>query len=248
MIPAAPYAGGEPSPEIVRLTKSGGPLTKKIQLENGVLRSDGSACVMTRGVACRALITCAGQLGELISSLRSDQAIALGSLRPDLPREVRVATKRALNGAARPDIISRSADNILFKPAQYGFVLLDFDTKGIPPSVAEQLDHAGGFWPTLLSVIPKLGGIARLARASTSAGLNHRGTGAPVPGSNGEHVYLSVRDVADSARFLKELHDRCWLAGYGWMMVGAGGQLLERSIVDRTVGRQSVWCSRVRPS
>jgi hypothetical protein len=30
-------------PEIVCLTKTGGPLTKKIRLENGVLRSDGSA-------------------------------------------------------------------------------------------------------------------------------------------------------------------------------------------------------------
>jgi hypothetical protein len=112
MIPAAPHPGGEPSPEIVCLTKSGGPLTKKIRLENGVLRSDGSACVMTRGGACRAPITCAGQLGTLIGSLRSDQAIALGSLRPGLPREVEVATKRAINGAARPEIISRSADNI----------------------------------------------------------------------------------------------------------------------------------------
>ena len=35
---------------------------------------------------------------------------------------------------------------------------------------------------------------------------------------------------------LKALHARCWLAGFGWMMVGAGGQLLERSIVDRVVG------------
>jgi hypothetical protein len=31
------------------------------------------------------------------------------------------------------------------------------------------------------------------------------------------------------------LHARCWLHGFGWMMVGAGGQLLERSLVDRTV-------------
>ena len=88
MPPAAPYAGGEPSPEIVCLTKSGGPLTKKIRLENGVLRSDGSACVMTRGVACRAPITCAGHLGALIGGLQSNQAIALGSLRPGLPRQV----------------------------------------------------------------------------------------------------------------------------------------------------------------
>ena len=41
---------------------------------------------------------------------------------------------------------------------------------------------------------------------------------------------------ADSERFLRALHDRCWLAGLGWMMVSASGALLERSIVDRMVG------------
>jgi hypothetical protein len=223
-------------PEIVCLTKTGGPLTKQIRLENGVLRSDGSACVMTRGVACRAPITCAGQLRALIGGLRSDQAIALGSLRPGLPRKVEIATKRAINGGTRPDIISRSAENIMFRPGQHGFALIDFDAKGMPSDVAERLGREGGFWPALLSVTLELGGIARLMRASTSADLYHRGTGAPVSGSNGAHLYLSVRDVADSARFLRALHDRCWLAGYGWMMVGAGGQLLERSIVDRMVG------------
>ena len=34
----------------------------------------------------------------------------------------------------------------------------------------------------------------------------------------------------------RRLHERCWLAGFGWMMVSASGALLERSIVDRTVG------------
>jgi hypothetical protein len=233
MVSAAPH----PSPEIVCLTKSGGPLTKEICLdENGKLRSDGSACIMARGVACRVPIGGVQQLGELIGRLRSDQAIALGSLRSDLPYKVEIATKRAINGATRPGIISRSADNIVFKPAQSGFALLDFDTKGMPADVAERVNRAGGFWQALLSVIPEFGGVAYLVRASTSAGLCHKGTGAPVPGSNGEHVYVLVRDVADSARFLKVLHDRCWLAGYGWMMVGAAGQMLERSIVDRMVG------------
>jgi hypothetical protein len=46
---------------------------------------------------------------------------------------------------------------------------------------------------------------------------------------------FAVRDGADIERFLKTFHLRCWLAGLGWMMVGAGGQL-ERSIVDRMVG------------
>jgi hypothetical protein len=44
-----------------------------------------------------------------------------------------------------------------------------------------------------------------------------------------------VKDGGDVERFLKTLHDRCWLAGLGWMMVGTAGQLLERSIVDRMV-------------
>jgi hypothetical protein len=49
------------------------------------------------------------------------------------------------------------------------------------------------------------------------------------------HVYIEVKDGADVERFLKTLHDRCWLAGFGWMMVSAAGTLLERSIIDRMV-------------
>jgi hypothetical protein len=240
MISAASHPGGEPSPEIVLLTKSGGPLTKEICLdENGLLHSDGSACIMSRGGACRVPLTGVEQLGELIGRLQSDQALALGSLRPDLPDKVEIATVRAikaLNSAKRPDLISRSADYLKFNPGQCGFVLLDFDTKGMRAHVADQIERAGGFLPVLLSVIPELQGIAHLVRASTSAGLYDLNTGTRVPGSNGMHVYLLVRDVSNSRRFLKTLHDRCWLAGYGWMMVGAGGQMLERSIIDRSVG------------
>ena len=45
-----------------------------------------------------------------------------------------------------------------------------------------------------------------------------------------------MQNGSDIERFLKVLHAQCWLVGFGWMMVGAGGQLLERSIVDRVVG------------
>ena len=57
-----------------------------------------------------------------------------------------------------------------------------------------------------------------------------------MPGSDGIHVYVAAKDGADSERFLRALHDRCWLAGFGWMLVSASGALLERSIVDRMVG------------
>src|SRR5258708_4659627 len=104
--------------EITCLT-NGGPLTKRIYLdENGALKSDGSACIMTRGTARRVAISCVRQLGELIAGLKSNQAIALGSLRPGLPDEVKIATRRAINGATGPDVISRTADNFQFRPGQ----------------------------------------------------------------------------------------------------------------------------------
>ena len=62
-------------------------------------------------------------------------------------------------------------------------------------------------------------------------------TGERLQGSDGLHGYLLVQDGTDVERFLRALHDRCWLAGLGWMMVGDAGQLLERSVIDRMVGR-----------
>src|SRR5260370_34648309 len=53
--------------------------------------------------------------------------------------------------------------------------------------------------------------------------------------SGGLHIYVRVEDGADIERFLRTLHERCWLLGFGWMTVGAVGQLLERSLVDRMV-------------
>ena len=93
----------------------------------------------------------------------------------------------------------------------------------------------GGFWPALISVLPDLATAGRVTRKSTSAGLSRSDTGERLAGSNGEHLYILVTDGADAERFLRTLHDRCWLHGFGWMMVGAGGQLLDRSIVDRMV-------------
>jgi hypothetical protein len=223
--------------EIVCFTKSGGPLTKRIYLtEDGLPKSDGSACVMSRGVAQRFEISGAARLSCLLEQLHSTQAIALGTLRAGLPDKTEIATKRALNGSTRPDVIARTGANIIYRPGQSAFALIDFDTKGMPAHVAARLDQLGGCWPALLSIVPGLSTVARVTRASTSAGLYRMDTGEMVPGSNGLHIYLAVRDGADAERFLKTLHERCWLSGLGWMMIGAGGQLLERSIVDRMVG------------
>ena len=105
----------------------------------------------------------------------------------------------------------------------------------MPPGVKDRIEALDGFWNSRLAVAPDLAHAARVERRSTSSGLTRSDTGEVVKGSDGIHVYVEVRDGADAERFLKTLHDRCWLAGLGWIMVGAGGQLLDRSIVDRMV-------------
>lgn len=107
----------------------------------------------------------------------------------------------------------------------------------MPEAVAETLAARGGFWPALVAAVPALASAARVRRASASAGVVDLRTGAPAgAGVGGEHVYLLVRDGADTERLLRALHDRSWLHGLGWFLIGAAGQLLERSAVDRTVG------------
>src|SRR4051795_12017760 len=65
--------------------------------------------------------------------------------------------------------------------------------------------------------------------------ISRSDTGEPMPGSEGQHIYVLVKDGADVERFLRMLHARLWLAGLGWYVVGKTGQLLERSLVDMMV-------------
>jgi hypothetical protein len=221
--------------ELTVFSKTGGPLTKRIGLApDGTVVSDGSACLMAQGHACRVGIANMAEFGILIEMLKPYQAIALGQLRPDLPDQVEVTTKAKLNGG--PGIIARTGQDIVFHPAEHALVLFDHDRKGMPAAVAATVRQHGGFWPALVTVLPDLADVARLTRASTSAGLYHGETGAELPGSEGAHVYIVATDGSDANRFLRALHDRCWLAGMGWYMLGAAGQLLDRSIVDRMVG------------
>jgi hypothetical protein len=56
-----------------------------------------------------------------------------------------------------------------------------------------------------------------------------------------------LQDGSDAKRFLHDLHDRCWLHGLGWYLIGAAGQLLDRSLVDRMVGNGERLCFEGAP-
>jgi hypothetical protein len=97
-----------------------------------------------------------------------------------------------------------------------GLVLIAFDSTGMPREMAAKINANGGLWETLVKVLPALRGVGRVEQPSSPGGM---------------HIHLRVKDAADGERFLRALHDRCWLAGYGWSTVSPTGQLLERSLV-----------------
>src|SRR5262249_52518751 len=170
--------------EFTVFAKSGGPLTKRISLAaDGLLKSDGSCCVMAHGAARRVHITSVSEFARLIERLRSNEAIALGALRAGLADLVQVVTKQKLNGA--PNVIARTGADIVYRKGQPALALLDFDTKGMPGGIVTALRQHGGYWPALVAVLPELQNIARVTRRSTSAGLSQSDTGKGLPGSDG---------------------------------------------------------------
>ena len=225
--------------EITKISKTGGPLTKRITLgPNGSLNSDGSACIMSEGQACRFRFGDLVTFSKFIDGLASCEAIALGALRADLQDLVRITTKdrlKDLQGSVPPDLIVRTGDHIIYRPGQPALALIDIDTKGMPASVKHKIDAISGFLPALASLLPELELAGRAVRRSTSTGIFRTDTRVGLRGSDGLHVFVLVNDGADVERFLRTLHDRCWLHGFGWLMVGAGGQFLDRSLVDRMV-------------
>ena len=56
-----------------------------------------------------------------------------------------------------------------------------------------------------------------------------------------------MKDATDIKPFLCDLHDRCWLNETGWHVTGRAGQLLERSLVDRSVGYGERLCFEGAP-
>jgi hypothetical protein len=225
--------------EITAILKVGGYLTKQIWLEaDGSAHFDSSECVMTAGAAKRVSFDTMGELVAGINELQPQHALALGALADGVPDQCEITTSRRLNGSERPaGLIVRTRDFFTFRPGAPALALLDHDGKSMPAEVKARIDAIGGFWPAITSIIPGIERVSRVQRASTSAGLFRSDTGEQLLVSNGNcHVYIAVRDGSDIPRFLAAMHQRSWLAGFGWMTLGAAGQLLERSIIDVTVG------------
>jgi hypothetical protein len=225
--------------EIAVFQKLNDPVTKTIAIDDeGKLVTDNAACRMASGTARR--VRFSGELhaimrafAALISNFKPNQVYTLGCLRDDLADFVEVGladTERA------PGVIARTQEFLVFKKGAPGFCLLDVDLKGMSETAAHRLEELGGIWGALCEVFPPFETAAFVERASTSSGLRNSKTGQTFPGSGGRHIVVPVLDVADIRRFLSDLHDHLWRAGLGWFLVSVSGSLLERALIDKSVG------------
>jgi hypothetical protein len=222
--------------EITVFHKSGGVLSKQIRLDHGKVVSDGSACLMSNGAARRVDIADIHAYADLVNACASNEAIALGRLKEGVPAQARVVTADKLNGSNDLTTIARTKDFLRFEQGKGGLVLIDFDPKGMSEAVRQQFDECGGLIGALCEVLPALETVALVKRSSTSSGLRNAETGETFPHSGGEHLVIPVLDAGDIPRFLSDLHDRCWLNGFGWGIASGCGSFLERSIVDKSCG------------
>lgn len=221
--------------EITRLEKSGGPLTKRLHLdEAGVLRNDSSNCRMSRGKMHRERLVDLEAFAALIENMARNEAVALGSLKEGLPDSVSLVTKQDPR-ASEAGYATRTKDKIAYREGEPGIVLIDYDTKGMPASVKERVAELGGFFAALVSICSMLPNAGLVIRGSTSSNVINMITGDPVPGGDGKHLFVSIADGSDAKRFLDEFHNKCWLHGLGWYLVDSVGKLQEKSIIDRSV-------------
>ena len=231
---------------LVKTTGSNTHISKRIFLdENGAAQSDGTQCLMVEGTATRTMSNTASSLAEHIAACGSDQGIVLGALKDDLADEVRIVTKQKLD--ENPGAIARTKEFIDYRPSEPAWVLIDYDRKGMTAEVKGAIEAMGDPWAAISKVSPGLKMAARVSRASTSSGLYRDDTGEQLPSSGGAHHYILVKDGGDIERFLLNLHDRCWLQGLGWHVIGRAGQLLERSPVDRMVASGERLCFEGAP-
>lgn len=229
-----PRSSSETLAEITGFRKGHGGLSKRLYLRDGKVCNDSSGCRMAQGTAYRIKIAHIQQLADWINGFSRREALSLGRLKTGLQDSVAVVVKSKLNGAART--IARTRDYVEFQIGAEGIALLDTDLKGTPDEVAHRVKECDGVWGALTKVLPELVGTARVERPSTSSCLRNTETGETYPSSGGRHIYIAVRDAADISRFLSDLHDRLWLAGFGFGIVSRAGSFLERSLIDVSVG------------
>ncbi|MBC8282513.1 MAG: hypothetical protein H8E32_01765 [Nitrospinae bacterium] len=203
-----------------------GEVVKKFSWSSGKLQKAHGAQIYS-GRAISIEVDIPKQLEKVLGSLKPQQAISIGTLK-EKNRWFSLSTTAARKNGQ----IARSKKFFKFPPGP-AWLPLDIDTKDLPATLVDKTSERN-LWEVIQEAVPELRNTAHVVRQSSSSGIvTPNGS---VNRTNALHVYIRVQDARLIPKFLKHIHDTLWVAGLGYFCISKNGSLLERSLVDLTVG------------
>jgi len=166
------------------------------------------------------------ELKELLDGLGINEAVGLGVLET-VNQTFPLSAKDALQAGA----VSRSAEFFSHNKGA-GWGMLDIDTKDLPQNVHANLT-GDDITADIFRLVPELEEVAHLIRPSSSAGImKPDGT---MRQATGTHIFIRLEYAPNLPQLLQVMHDRCWMAGLGYIKLSKAGHMLERSPIDLAV-------------
>lgn len=200
-------------------------LCKLIELENGELTSAPGA-LLTNGTVERVAIGSVHELGALIDSLGTNQALTYGVTDHE---SAPVMSRSELARNPTPCAITRTRDHFKFIDGP-GVLYIDYDPPiGTPPLSADDLVG------TLRDAVPELREVDLLWRPSAGSCIFDAATGEQLRGVRGQHVYCLVKRASDIHAMVSAIDGRFWIYGHGRADVSESGVILYKTPIDTSV-------------
>jgi hypothetical protein len=221
-------------------TKDNGPLTKIMRLDpaTGALIKDGTECSMATGTLTRLTISSLEGFARMLRSRKETQAIVHGIYQGAEVAKLTVKSKVSVAEKNGYPTIARTKEFIIYPDAP-GVMLFDHDKArdgSVGSASALESYRPEALLEILATIHPELAAAGWVSSPSTSsciydaAGNMLRGEG------TGSHIYLFPQDASDIPRYLATLGKRLFLAGFGRIEISKAGSLLQRTLIDLTVG------------
>lgn len=196
----------------------------KLWRRNGVEYVKDPAGQMIAGLAEHVSASTPLELANLIESLGSSQALAMGQADMSLAH---IVTQSAVAG--QEGSISRSREYFNW-PSGDGWMVLDYDPRSeTQPLTLEQVRQA------LVDVCPLLAQAPMCGYYSGSSWIKDARASRWATEGRGVHLWVMVSKATQIQAAGAHLASRLWLAGQGYFAVSRSGALLERCLIDTSV-------------
>jgi hypothetical protein len=230
-IQGALVCAGELSFSVVSTTDRQ-PLAKRFWLSGGGELQTETVVALADGEVTIERASSISAFAERLDRLETHQAVVYGI--PAAPNATIVTQKRyrTMRPEERRGVIARDREHIQFAQAP-GCAMLDFDAAGATQGLLDSVATPDQTRELLIQAVPELAAAPMLWRPSSSSYLYDGAR--EVRGLRGQRIYIPVARASDIPSLGELLYGRLWQRGYGFFVISASGQLLDRTLLDRTV-------------